>query len=629
MGIFNQSRSAGQAADGNKNKSDTAGQDATRLIEEGHVLETHGKLNEAMQRYLNAIHLAPNPARAHLNHGNILLLKGDLKGALDAFRTAIKHNPDYAGAYYNIGNALLGDSQLDDAVASYRRALEIQPDYAEVHCSLGVALKELGQIDSAVACYQRALIINPDLAEAHNNLDVAIRDIFSMGNVLMDNGQLDEAVANYRRVLEINPDYADAHCNLGLALQNQGQFEGALASYRRALEIKPDFAEAHYNLGNALQALGQNNGAVACFRRALEIKPDYAEAHYNLGIALQDLGQYKDAVICYQRALEINPDFAEAELNLSLLLLSLGQYAEAWPKYEARYYPRNTGRHIVLPDIPFPQWHGEPLTGKSLVIWPERGFGDEIQFARYIPMLKIRGVSRITLVCKSPLKALLETLEGVDTVIPQSKVASLPFHDYWTFSMSLPLHFSTTVETIPAKLPYLGVLPERLDKWHNRLPMGGLKVGLVWKGNAAHTNDANRSLPSFSTLAPLWSVPGVTFVSLQKGQGEKEAATPLIEHLGSGIQDFADTAAIVAQLDLVICIDTAIAHLAGALNKSCWVLLPVIDTDWRWLRERADSPWYPGVMRLFRQTKTGDWAAAIGEVAQALETWVDEHGDAI
>ena len=630
MGLFDRFRSAGQAtADSNASKVNTSEQEALRLIDEGHVLEAQGRLDEAMRCYQDAIRLAPNPARAHLNLGNVLLAKGDLPGALDAFRTAIRHKPDYAGAYYNIGNALLGNGQFDEAAASYRRALEIQPDYAEVHCSLGVALKELGQLDHAVTSFQRALQINPDLVEAHTNLDGAIRNIFSMGNVLMDNGQLDEAVENYRRVLEIKPDFADAHCNLGLALQELGQFDGAVASYHQALEIKPDYAEAHYNLGNTLQALGQNKDAVACFSRALEINPDYAEAHYNLGIALQDLGQCEDAVACYQRALAINPDFAEADLNLSLLLLSLGQYAEAWPKYEARYHRNFNVRNVFSPDVSFPQWQGEPLTGKSLVVWPERGFGDEIQFARYIPMLKNRGVSRITLVCISPLKALLGMLEGVDAVVTQTDAASLPIHDYWAFSMSLPLHFATTVETIPAKLPYLSAPPERLNRWRSRLPMGGLKVGLVWKGNAVHKNDANRSLPGLSTLAPLWSVPGVTFISLQKGQGEDEAATPPVSQpildLGPDILDFADTAAIVAQLDLVICIDTSIAHLAGALGKPCWVLLPAIGVDWRWLHERTDSPWYPGVMRLFRQSKAGDWAETISEATQALGTWVDEH----
>jgi tetratricopeptide (TPR) repeat protein len=522
MGIFDRFRSTGQAvADGSGSKVDTSEQDALRLIDEGHILEAEGRIEEAMQRYLSAIQLAPNPARAHLNHGNVLLLKGDLEGALDAFRTAIKHKPDYAGAYYNIGNALLGNGQFDEAVASYRQALEIEPDYAEVHCVLGVALKELGQ------------------------------------------------------------------------------FEGAVASFRRSLEINSDFVEAHNSLGITLQELGQFESAVSCYRRALEIKPDFAEAHCNLG----------------------------------LLLLSQGRYIEAWPEFEARYDPSHSKRHSIPPNLPFPQWQGEPLTGKSLVVWPEQGFGDEIQFARYIPILKIRGVSHLTLVCKSPLKALLKMLDGVDDVVSQSEAASLPLHDYWTFPMSLPLRFDTTVETIPSALPYLSVLPEWLERWRDRLPMGKLKVALVWKGNAVTTNDSTRSLPGISTLRPLWSVPGVTFVSLQKGQGEEEARTPPtgqpILHLGSDILDFADTAAILSQVDLVICVDTAIAHLAGALNKPCWILLSASGTDWRWLRERTDSPWYPGVMRLFRQTKAGDWAATISDATQALGTWVDEHRDTI
>ena len=552
MGIFDRFRPARRAiADSTEIMSEQSGQDSTRLIDQGHALEAQGELDEAMQCYLEAIRLAPDPARAHLNHGNVLLLKGDLNGALAAFRAAIEHKPDYAGAYYNIGNALLNAGQLDEAVASYRRALEIQPDYAEVHCSLGVALKELGEFDCAVA------------------------------------------------------------------------------SLKEALEINPDLAEAHLNLGNALKELGQLEDAVMSYHRTLEIEPNLAEAHSNLGIALHDIGQLDEAIACYQKALTIKPDLADTNVNLSLLLLSLGKYAEAWPKYEFRYHPNTKTKHVILPDLPFPRWQGESLDGKSLMIWPEQGFGDEIQFARYIPMLKSRGVSRITLVCAQPLMALLQNINGVDILVTPSKALSIPHHAYWTFPMSLPLHFATTVETIPAKLPYLSVLSERLDMWRNRLPKGGPNVGLVWKGNAEHKNDANRSLPGLSTLAPLWSLPGVTFVSLQKGQGEDEAATPPtgqpILHLGSGIQDFADTAAIVAQLDLVICIDTAIAHLAGALGKPCWVLLSAIGTDWRWLRERTDSPWYPGVIRLFRQSKAGDWATTINEVAHALEAWADER----
>ena len=334
MGLFDRFRSTGPApADGSGNKVATSEQDALRLIDEGHVLEAEGRLDEAMQRYLDAIRLAPNPARAHLNRGNVLLLKGDLQGALNAFSTAIKHKPDYAGAYYNIGNALLGNKQLDEAVTNYRRALEIQPDYAEVHCSLGVALKELGRLDDAVACFQRALKINPGLVEARTNLGHIVQGLYNLGNVLLGNGKFDDAVVSFRQVLEIEPNLAEAHFELGLALKDLGQLDGAVASYRRALEIKPDFVEAHGSLGNVLREIGQLDGAVASYQRMLEIKPAFAEAHNNLGIALEDLGQYEDAVASYRQALDIKPDYAEAHFNLGNALRALGQHDNATASY--------------------------------------------------------------------------------------------------------------------------------------------------------------------------------------------------------------------------------------------------------------------------------------------------------
>jgi protein O-GlcNAc transferase len=308
MGIFDRFRSTGQAvADSSASKVGTSEQDALRLIDEGHVLEAEGRIEEAMQRYLSAIRLAPSPARAHLNHGNILLLKGDLQGALDAFRTAIKHKPDYAGAYYNMGNALLGNGQLDEAVAAYRRALEIKPDYAEVHCSLGVALKNLGQLDSAIASFRRALETKADLVEAHTNLGNILEGLYNTGNLLLNAGKLEEAMVNFRQALKIEPNLAEAHFNLGNALKRLGRNEDAVASYRRALEIKPDYAEAHCNLGVALQDLWQFEDAVASYRRALKIKPDLTEAHSNLGSTLKEQGKLAEAEASYRRALEIEP----------------------------------------------------------------------------------------------------------------------------------------------------------------------------------------------------------------------------------------------------------------------------------------------------------------------------------
>ncbi len=629
--------------------------DADAHFDLGVAQKNFGLLNDAASSYLRAIQIKSDHAEAYFNLGNLLIELGQVDKAVASYRRALQIRPDYADAYSSLGNVQKDLGKTEEAVASHRRAVALQPGDPRAHYNLGNALAALGQPDEAVANYRLALQVKPDFAEAHNQLGIALIQL----------GQLDDALASYRRALELKPEFADAHNNLGMLFKQLGQYDTAAASYRRAVELKPDFAEAHGNLGDALQELGQHDdartshrralqlnyvfaenqnkfgtalqergqleGALAHFRRAVQLKPDYARAHNNLGAVLMQLKQFDNAEASLQHALQLNPDSAWINLNLAYLFLALGQYAKAWPKYEARYDPSIAGRLSIPPDLPFPQWQGESLAGKSILIWPEQGMGDEIQFARYVPLLKERGASRITLVCKPPLKALLETLDGVDVVVARSEAASLPHHDYWVFPMSLPLYFSTTIGTIPATLPYLKVPLERLNLWRNRLPAASPKVGLVWKGNAAHKNDANRSLPNLAALAALWSVPGVTFVSLQKGNGEDEAAMPPanqpIIHLGSEISDFADTAAIVAQLDLVICVDTAIAHLAGALNKPCWVLLPAIATDWRWLPEQADSLWYPGVVRLFRQKKKDDWPATIGDVTQALKNWVDARGN--
>lgn len=346
------------------------------------------------------------------------------------------------------------------------------------------------------------------------------------------------------------------------------------------------------------------------------------KAKGNQHFARQELA---DAERCYRDALRLAPGYAVARNNLAHVLLRMGRFEEGWQCFETRYDPaiKANQQSVPVPDLPFPQWRGEPLEGKSLLICPEQGFGDEIQFCRYVPQLKQRGAKRVSLICKTPLRPLFESLCGVDAVYPDEDGVQIPVHDYWSFPLSLPLHCGTrTVADVPAELPYLHASAEHIEAWKPRLPPGRLRVGLVWKGDQRHSNDANRSLPNLGVLAPLWQVAGVSFVSLQKGAGEDEArrAPPgqPLTHLGSDIADFADAAAVISCLDLVICVDTAIAHLAGALARPCWVLLPWTGTDWRWLHQRSDSPWYPNAMRLFRQSRAGDWSDAIVNVAQAL-----------
>jgi len=429
-----------------------------------------------------------------------------------------------------------------------------------------------------------------------------------------------EVVSTAGKLSEQFPRHGFGWKMLGAGLIQSGFSSEALLPLQKATAMLPLDPGPHYNLCSAFRSLGQLDESAASGRRALQIKPDFAEGHNNLAYTLYQLGELDQAEVLYRRALEIKPECIEATWNLSILLLAKGRYSEAWPLHESRYDPRMNDLIVTAPNLPFPQWHGESLIGKSILLWPEQGFGDCIQFIRYAKLLKARGVVRITLFCSPAIRPLLETADGVDEVV--TDIAQTASHDYWTFPASLPFYFGTTLDTIPDGFPYLHALPEKIEHWKKRLPAEGIKVGLVWKGNPTHNNDANRSLPGLSTLAPLWRVPEVTFVSLQKWQAEDEAQTaaldqPLI-HLGTDIVDFADTAAIVKQLDLVICVDTAIAHLAGAIGIPCWTLLPACGVDWRWLRERSDTPWYPNTTRLFRQTVPGDWTETILEVTEAL-----------
>lgn len=504
------------------------------------------------------------------------------------------------------------DGRLAEAEAIYQQILRVETNHADALHLLGLIAHQRGNIEIAVDLIKKAINANPTEQRYHYNLGVT----------LQAQGHLNDAVICYRQALFIKPDNIEVYPNMGAALHAQGRLDEAVACYRQALLIKPDYADAYNNLGLALKDQARLDEAVTCFRQALMIKPDYVEAYCNLGITLHAQGRLDDAISCYRQAILFKPDYADARFNLAFALLRLGSFDEGWILYEARFEKNKTNRNTEIPGLSFPRWLGEDLREKSIVIWMEQGMGDEIQSVRYIPLLKTLGAAKVTLVCKAPLKSLFHSLSGADAVIAESEADQLGDNDFWTFQMSLPLHFKTTLETIPNTLPYLNADEIKLKYWSKQLPVDGLRIGLVWRGSEVHKNDANRSLPGLATLAPLWSVPGITFISLQKGQGEDEASNPPtgqpLIHLGSGIQDFSDTAAIVSQLDLVICVDTAIAHLAGALGKPCWVLLPGVGTDWRWLEEREDSPWYPGAMRLFRQKEIANWVEVVTRVTNAL-----------
>ncbi|MEJ1958574.1 MAG: tetratricopeptide repeat protein [Nitrosomonadales bacterium] len=458
------------------------------------------------------------------------------------------------------------------------------------------------------------------MAPAHTDAE----SFFFQGTRRLESGDVAGAETCFRQALQIAPDFAEAHANLGLLLDKQGHAEEAEICYRRSIELNPAYSETYLNLGVLLANNKRFNEAEITYRQAITLKPHSSAGWSNMGVLFACMKREVEAEQCYRTAMFLDASYAKARFNLSYLLLRQGRFEEGWQHLEARNWHFEQAAHFTCP-----RWQGEPLAGKSILLSHEAGHGDVIQFCRYAAVLKAQGAGSITLVCHPALKPLLVELEAVDKVFSFTEEIPVSGWDYWTPLFSIPHYCETRLESIPAKIPYLRVPASRIEKWATLLPTDGLRVGLVWKGNPQFENDADRSLPSLEVLAPLWAVAGVNFISLQKRAGEDEAAHPPVGmpliHLGDRLADFADTAAVVSSLDLVICVDTAVAHLTGALGKPCWVLLPDYKPDWRWLVDRTDSPWYP-VMRLFRQPAMGDWVSVVAEVVMALELLVRRAG---
>jgi Tfp pilus assembly protein PilF len=462
-----------------------------------------------------------------------------------------------------------------------------------------------------------------------NAVSASAETLFYEATRLLGEGDIAAAESAFRAALKLAPDFAEVHANLGLLLDRSARCKSAEIHYRRALVLSPRQVQTHLNFGAMLAAQKRFVEAETLYRQGLSLDPQSTGIWSNLGALLASTKREMEAEQCYRLAMKLAPDYRKARFNLAYLLLRQGRYEEGWSCLEARdWYTRLENR------LRFPRWQGESLEGKSLLIGFEAGHGDMIQFCRYAALAKGSGATRVSVLCHPGLKRLFATLLCTDEVIAFDEPLPAFSWDYWTPPLSLPYLFRTRLETIPANLPYLTAETERIGHWARIIGdrRGSLRVGLVWKGNPQFENDADRSLPFLATLAPLGEVVGVHYFSLQKGAGEEEAARhpqPLwLTDLAFGITDFADTAGIVMNLDLVIAVDTAVAHLAGALGKPCWVLLPDYKTDWRWLTDRDDSPWYPEVMRLFRQKTAGDWAPVIAGVKKALHTLIarTRHG---
>jgi tetratricopeptide (TPR) repeat protein len=497
---------------------------------------------------------------------------------------------------------------LDAAEDLYWQVLAADSRHADSLHLLGVIAYQGGHHDLAVDRICRAIAINPRVASYHA----------SLGNALEQQQRLEEAIACYRLAIELDPDFPEAHLNLGAALQEQGLLEAAIACYRRAIELDPDDSDAHNNLGNALAEQGQLDEAVTSLHRALDLHPDDPEEHNNLGIALQEEGQLHEAVASYRRAIDLNPDYPEAHHNLAMALLALGDMAAGWEEYEWRWETA-----LMLPawrNFAQPQWRGEAAEGRTLLVHAEQGLGDTMQFCRYAPLAAASGL-RVVMEVPKPLVRLLHPLAGVDLVVESD--GQLPPFDLHCPMLSLPLAFGTTLATIPAAGPYLHAAPLAAASWRARLAATGgarLRVGLAWAGNprlhspALAAVDRRRSI-ALDRLAPLFDLHGVQFVSLQKDGPMAPGAFALTDWMDE-MADFADTASLIAGLDLVISVDTAVAHLAAALGRPVW-LLDRFDCCWRWLAGRRDSPWYP-TLRFYRQPQPGDWESVIAEVAGDL-----------
>ncbi len=562
-----------------------------------------GQHEKGLERIDAALRLAPRFAQAHANRGGMLIFLDRHAEALNSFDRAIECKPDAADAWYNRGMALKTLGRTEEAIASLEQALVFKPDSLDTHFNLGLMRLSSQAWEQAIAAFDQALVIDPGHADTH----------FFRANALKGLNRLEEAITGYEHALESKPDYVDALYNMGNTYLTLEQMEKAAECYRRTLALDPQHENACVNLGNALRVLKRLEAAAHSYRRATEINPQYAEAHSNWGVALQEMGHLDEAMRSYEMAVKLKPKFIEAQMNMGLIHLMRGEFARGFSLYEWRWQAGEVEqRHFTRP-----RWHGEDLKGKTLLLHAEQGYGDTLQFCRYAPMLQSLG-ARVILEVPQTLMGLMQSLPGVDVLCAQGD--SLPEFDFHCPMISVALAMKTSLETIPNPGPYLSVPPSLRHQWARVLGEPTQpRIGLAWRGNPQHKNDHNRSLRLEEWVRELPA--GLAYVSLQKDVLAHEQALLdryQIRSFTEHIQDFSDTAALCGCVDLVVSVDTSIAHLAGALGRPTWALLTHVP-DWRWLLDRQDSPWYDSV-RLYRQDPDRQWGPVLRRVAQDLQS---------
>jgi tetratricopeptide (TPR) repeat protein len=564
-----------------------------------------GRHEEALASFRRAIALNDRFAQAHLNLGELLSKLQRSDEALASFAKVIELDPQNWLAHYHRGNVFQQLARYPEALESFDKVIKLDATHAAAHYNRGNALLKLTRTDEAIASYEKALALDPRHAHAHYN----------RGNALLDLKKPELAAASFEQAIAMDPDYADAHANLGATRLKLKQHDKARACFERAIELKPDFAQAHLNLGSTLIKLKQAHEAVKCFEKAIELHPDDLEAYANCGNALQELKRFDEAFACYDQAIALQPDHAGAHWGKALTLLLTEDFANGWRLFEWRWKIEDSLK-MGLRHYRQALWlGGESLQGKTIFLYPEQGLGDIIQFCRYVKWVKQLG-AQVVLEVPAPLVRLLQGLDGVDRLVVSGM--PLPDFDVQCPLMSLPLAFNTRIDSIPGPQAYLKASQAQVESWKQRLgPPQMPRIGLAWSGNPQHDNDLNRSLALSELVAHL--PPGFEYHSLQKEIRDADASAldaAGIRRHEQALLDFSETAALCQLMDVVISVDTSVAHLAAALGRPTWLLLPY-SPDWRWLLDRDDSPWYAS-MRLYRQSSDRQYAPVLQRVAQDL-----------
>lgn len=615
--------------------------DALHLL--GTIALQKGYASNAVELIGRAIDIDSSNAAAHSNLASALLGVGQAAEALVHLDTAIQLKPDYLDALFNRGNALRELNRPLDALAAIDSALSLEPRDAELHYNKSVVLITLGRSEDALECANRALLHKPDYAaaffmrgnaqrrlyrypEAVASYEAAIRlkpayaeALNNLGLLMIEMRRPADALIYIDRALELRADYIEAICNRSCALVELDRPEEALACAAQALSLDENLVDALCNQGNALRKLDRHAEAHKSFERALELQPGSSQVLSDRGLLWMDLNRHDLASECFAQACIAEPGAAKFRWNAALSHLAQGNLAEGWSCYEARWELQAfTTKKRAFPQ---PRWQGGALEGKTILVHAEQGFGDTLQFARYAKLLADDGAN-VILEVQPALKQLFVDLAWSVEVVGAGE--SLPHFDCHCPLMSLPLAFNTRLDTVPTFTSYVSAHPAKRDLWEARLgPRQKPRVGLVWAGNPAQANDRNRST-RLELLADLLARDDVQFISLQKEVRAADQA--LLDHYSEVIQvaeqlkDFSDTAALIECLDLVISVDTSVAHLAAAMGKPTWLML-TFSADWRWLKERDDSPWYPTV-RLFRQPDISDWDGLVKTVSGALDAWL-------